>query len=127
MSLNSLCIMRSTTAIKRVLHLFFLTATLLFSAMIPLKAQTMADATKVWIDEWRYAFSAEGRRAWKPEFTVRTYSGLTTHGPAITGGIRIDNKHTLGLMLLHGKTTVNTSLGYPGHIQSVAGGIFICS
>ena len=114
--------MHSTTAIKRVLHLFFLTATLLFSAMIPLRAQTMADATKVWIDEWKYAFSAEGRRAWKPEFTVRTYAGYFTGGPAITGGIRIDNKHTLGLMLLQGKTT-----GYHGHIQSVAGGIFICS
>jgi hypothetical protein len=46
--------MHSTTAIKRVLHLFFLTATLLFSAMIPLRAQTMVDDTKVWIDEWKY-------------------------------------------------------------------------
>ena len=116
--------MHSTTAIKRVLHLFFLTATLLFSAMIPLRAQTMADATKVWIDEWKYAFSAEGRRAWKPEFTVRTYAGYFTGGPAITGGIRIDNKHTLGLMLLQGKTTVNASLGYPGHIQSVSVGLY---
>ena len=115
--------MHSTTAIKRILHLFFLTATLLFSAMIPLRAQTMVDDTKVWIDEWKYAFSAEGRRAWKPEFTVRTYAGFFTGGPAITGGIRIDNKHTLGLMLLQGKT----SLEYPGYIQSVAGGIFICS
>ena len=26
--------------------------------MIPLRAQTMADATKVWIDEWKYAFSS---------------------------------------------------------------------
>ena len=83
----------------------------------------MVDDTKVWIDEWKYAFSAEGRRAWKPEFTVRTYAGFFTGGPAITGGIRIDNKHTLGLMLLQGKT----SLEYPGYIQSVAGGIFICS
>ena len=57
----------------------------------------MVDDTKVWIDEWKYAFSAEGRRAWKPEFTVRTYAGFFTGGPAITGGIRIDNKHTLGL------------------------------
>ena len=114
--------MRSTTAIKRVLHLFFLTATLLFSAMIPLKAQTMADATKVWIDEWRYAFSAEGRRAWKPEFTVRTYSGLTTHGPAITGGIRIDNKRALGLMLLQGNTYSDAD---PGHVYSVSAGLYL--
>ena len=114
--------MHSTTAIKRVLHLFFLTATLLFSAMIPLRAQTMVDDTKVWIDEWKYAFSAEGRRAWKPEFTVRTYAGFFTGGPAITGGIRIDDKRTLGLMLWQGRTYIDAA---PGSIYSVSAGLYM--
>ena len=45
------------------------------------------------------SFSAEGRKNWKPEFTVRGNVGIFTGGAILSGGIRIDDKHTLGLML----------------------------
>lgn len=48
---------------------------------------------------WRYAFSEEGRKAWKPEFTARYSACFYTFEPAVTGGVRIDDKRTLGLMV----------------------------
>ena len=48
------------------------------------------------------SFSAEGRESWKPEFTVRGNVGIYAAGFAVTGGVRIDEKRTLGLMV--GKT-----------------------
>ena len=67
-------------------------------------AQTMADDAKTWAGGWKYAFSQEGRQNWKPEFTARQYAGFVTEGPAITGGVRIDDKRTFGLMVWQGKT-----------------------
>lgn len=68
-------------------------------------AQTMADDAKPKpkLEEWNYAFSSEGRQNWAPEFTVRTYAGFVTEGVALTGGMRIDDKRTIGLMLHNGK------------------------
>ena len=103
-------------------RLLFFTATLFITAMIPLRAQTFADDAKGWIDGWKYAFSAEGRQAWKPEFTARAYAGFFTGGPAITGGIRIDDKRTLGLMLWQGNTYIDAA---PGHIRSVSAGLYM--
>ena len=45
------------------------------------------------------SFSAEGRQEWKPEVTVRGNVGIYTGGAVLSGGVRIDNKRTLGLML----------------------------
>ena len=45
------------------------------------------------------SFSAEGRKNWKPEFTVRGNVGIFTGGAILSGGLRIDEKRTLGLML----------------------------
>ena len=45
------------------------------------------------------SFSAEGREGWKPEFTVRGNVGIFTGGAILSGGVRIDEKRTLGLML----------------------------
>ena len=45
------------------------------------------------------SFSAEGRKNWKPEFTVRGNIGIYTGGAILSGGVRIDEKRTLGLML----------------------------
>ena len=45
------------------------------------------------------SFSAEGRENWKPEFTVRGNVGIYTGGAVLSGGVRIDNKRTLGLMI----------------------------
>ena len=63
------------------------------------------------------SFSAEGRKNWKPEFTVRGNLGIYAGGFAVTGGARIDEKRTLGLMVgknvnvytvNHGYTDVNS-------------------
>ena len=85
-------------------------------------AQTMADDMKIWAEGWKYAFSAEGRKAWKPEFSARLYAGFVTEGPAITGGVRIDDKRALGLMVWQGKTHIDAA---PADIYSVSGGLYM--
>ena len=85
-------------------------------------AQTMADDIKVWAEDWKYAFSAERRQAWKPEFTARVYAGFVTEGPAITGGVRVDDKRTLGLMVWQGKTYIDAA---PGTVYNVSAGLYM--
>ena len=58
--------------------------------------------TSVQAQSIKESFSAEGRKNWKPEFTVRGNVGIYAAGFAVTGGVRIDEKRTLGLMV--GKT-----------------------
>lgn len=85
-------------------------------------AQTMADDARSWADGWKYAFSPEGRQNWKPEFTVRGYVGFVTEGPAITGGVRIDEKRTLGLMVWQGKTWIDAA---PASVHNVSIGLYM--
>lgn len=85
-------------------------------------AQTMADDIKVWAEDWKYAFSAEGRQALKPEFTARVYAGFVTEGPAITGGVRVDDKRTLGLMVWQGETYIDAA---PGAVYNVSAGLYM--
>ena len=85
-------------------------------------AQTMADDIKVWAEDWKYAFSAEGRQVWKPEFTARVYAGFVTEGPAITGGVKVDDKRTLGLMVWQGKTYIDAA---PGAVYNVSAGLYM--
>ena len=102
---------------------YLLSAALFFSIALPSHAQTMADDAKVWAEEWKYAFSADGRQAWKPEFTARVYAGLffTGGGPAVTGGIRIDNKRTLGLMLWTERIWIDS---VPAHVNIISAGLY---
>ena len=85
-------------------------------------AQTMADDTKSWAEGWKYAFSAEGRQNWKPEFTARYYAGLFTEGPAITGGVRVDDKRTFGLMAWQGRTYIDAA---PANVYSLSARLFM--
>ncbi len=103
-------------------RLLILAAALFVSTMVPLKAQTMADDAKVWAAGWKHAFSAEGRQAWKPEFTARIYAGLFTEGPAVSGGIRIDDKRTLGLMIWKGNTYIDAA---PASVHSISTGLYM--
>lgn len=48
---------------------------------------------------FKESFSAEGRENWESEFTLRGSVGIFTGGIDVTGGVRIDEKRTLGLML----------------------------
>ena len=58
------------------------------------------------------SFSAEGRENWESEVTVRGNLGIYAGGFAVTGGVRIDEKRTLGLMV--GKN-VNVYTITPGY------------
>lgn len=102
--------------------LILLAASLIITVMVPLRAQTLADDAKVWADGWKYAFSAEGRQAWKPEFTARVYGGFVTGGPAVTGGVRIDDKRTFGLMVWQGETWIDAA---PASVYSISTGLYM--
>ena len=103
---------------RKVLSIFFM----LSMMALPLKAQTMAEDAKSWAEGWKYAFSREGRQEWKSEFTARVYAGFVTEGPAVTAGVRIDDKRTLGLMVWQGDTYIDAA---PGDIFSVSAGLFM--
>lgn len=94
----------------------------LFATSIMASAQeTMAEAIAAGpLKEWKQAFSEEGRQSWKPELTLRLYAGLLTSGPMITGGIRVDERRTLGLFAGHGDTYIDHA---PGDLMSVRIGI----
>ena len=73
--------------------------------------------TSVQAQSIKESFSAEGRKNWKPEVTVRGNLGIYAGGFAVTGDVRIDEKRTLGLMagknvnvytVTHGYTDVNS-------------------
>lgn len=71
--------------------------------------ETMADDMKKWSDEWKYAFSKEGVKEWKPELTLRYYAGFVTSGPMLTGGLRIDEKRSFSLFIGHGDTYIDAA------------------
>ena len=58
------------------------------------------------------SFSAEGRKDWKPEVTVRGNLGFFAGGFAVTGGVRIDEKRTLGLMAGKNVNVYTVNHGY---------------
>ena len=74
-------------------------AVLIFSAGSSYAQDTTADDLSGWANEWKHAFSKEGVKEWKPEFTLRYYTGLTTTGPMLTGGVKVDEKRTFALFL----------------------------
>ena len=67
---------------------FFKTITCAAFMLLPL--------TSVQAQSIKESFSAEGRKNWKPEVTVRGNLGIYAGGFAVTGGVRIDEKRTLG-------------------------------
>ena len=80
-------------------------------------AITLFSLTSVQAQSIKESFSTEGRENWKPEVTVRGNLGIYAGGFAVTGGVRIDEKRTLGLMagknvnvytVTHGYTDVNS-------------------
>ncbi|MCR4859112.1 MAG: hypothetical protein K5910_00430 [Bacteroidales bacterium] len=89
---------------------------------LPTRAQTMREDVSTWAEGWRQAFSREGRKAWKPEFTIRYYAGFVTEGPAVTGAVRIDDKRSFGLMAWQGRTYIDAA---PGDVYSLSAGLFM--
>lgn len=93
----------------------------LFLASGAANAQTtMGEDLSDWSDEWRYAFSKESVKEWKPEFTLRYFAGFITEGPMLTGGVRVDEKRSLALFVSQGKTYVDYA---PGDIYSFRTGV----
>lgn len=95
---------------------------LLVISSTALRAQTMIDDAKIWAEEWKYAFSQEGRQNWKPEFTARVYAGLVTEGSAFTGSVRIDDKRSFGLMLWPGRTWIDAA---PARVYTLSAGAYM--
>ena len=58
------------------------------------------------------SFSAEGRENWVSEFTLRGNLGFFAGGFAATGGVRIDEKRTLGLMVGKNVNVYTVNHGY---------------
>lgn len=79
-------------AVLLVVLLFTASGSLIF-------AQTFADDASKWAAGWKYAFSKEGVKGWKPEFTLRYQLGFFVDNITLTGGVRIDDKRTFSAFL----------------------------
>lgn len=74
----------------------------------------MFSLTSVQAQSIKESFSDEGRKNWKSEVTVRGNLGIYAGGFAVTGGVRIDEKRTLGLMVGKNSNTYTVTHGYTG-------------
>ena len=68
--------------------------------------------TSVQAQSIKESFSDEGRKNWKSEVTVRGNLGIYAGGFAVTGGVSIDEKRTLGLMVGKNSNTYTVTHGY---------------
>ncbi len=96
-------------AMKRILTIL---SVLLLACGTVHAQETMAEDAPDWANEWKYAFSKEGIKEWKPEFTARFYAGLVTDGPMVTGGVRVDEKRSFALFAGLGDTYIDAAPGY---------------
>lgn len=92
----------------------------LFLASQAAKAQESKTEDTGWAQEWKYAFSKEGVKEWKPEFTLRLSAGLFTSGPKLTGGVRVDEKRSFSIFVGQGTTYVDYA---PANLYSIRTGI----
>ena len=81
---------------------------------------SVSEDNQRWANEWKYAFSKEGIKEWKPEFTLRGYAGFVTSGPMLTGGVRIDQKRSFSLFVGMGDTYIDHA---PADIYTVSTGL----
>ena len=72
----------------------------------------MFSLTSVQAQSIKESFSAEGRKNWKSEITARGNLGIYAGGFAVTGGVRIDERRTLGLMAGKNSNTYTVTHGY---------------
>ena len=68
--------------------------------------------TSVQAQSIKESFSDEGRENWKSEVTMRGNLGIYAGGFAVTGGVSIDEKRTLGLMVGKNSNTYTVTHGY---------------
>ena len=85
-------------------------------------AQTMAEEFPAYANGWKQAFSEEGKQNWKPEFTVRGFAAPYSTQWMLTGGVRIDERRTLGLMAGQGFIDDDAT---PGEAQYAMAGLYL--
>ena len=73
-----------------------------------------------WANEWRYAFSKEGMKEWRPEFTLKRSGGFFTDRRMITGGVRVDEKRSFALYLGQGDQWIDH---VPASVYSIRTGV----
>ena len=73
-----------------------------------------------WANEWKYAFSKEGMKEWKPEFTLRESGGFFTDRRMLTGGVRVDEKRSFALYLGQGDQWIDH---VPASVYSIRTGV----
>ena len=66
------------------------------------------------------AEAEDGHQNRKPEFTVRYSGGFVTEGPAVTAGIKMDDKRTLGIWAGLGDTYLDAEPGSIDAVQTAA-------
>ena len=89
----------------------------LFSASGIVNAQ---ETQSGWVNGWKYAFSKEGMKEWKPEFTLKRSGGFFTERRMVTGGVRVDEKRSFALYLGQGNKWIDH---VPAHVFSIRTGI----
>lgn len=95
-------------------------AAIIVASVSAFAQETMAEDLSGWANEWKYAFSKEGVKEWKPEFTLRYYAGLFTVGPMMTGGVRVDEKRSFSLFVGQGDTYIDHA---PADLYSIRTGV----
>ena len=90
---------------KRII--FTTTMSLLLMLLCGPKAQAQTVPTVK--EEWRAAFSAEGRKNWKPEFTARGSMGFYEIQKSFSVGIKVDEYRTLGIMYAESESGSSSS------------------
>ena len=79
-----------------------------------------AQENQSWANEWKYAFSKEGMKEWKPEFTLRESGGFFTGRRMLTGGVRVDEKRSFALYLGQGDQWIDH---VPASVYSIRTGV----
>ena len=108
------------TVMKSILISVFALFGVLFLSVASYAQDTTPEDLSGCTDGWKYAFSKDGRKEWKPEVTYRQYVGFVSSGPMLTVGARVDEKRTLSLMLDHCDTYIDA---VPGDVFSVRVGV----
>lgn len=87
-------------------NIFRYTLSIVFAVIISTNLakgqETSPNGELGWAEGWRYAFSTEGIKNWKPEFTLRYELGFYSAGPTFTAGVKVDDKRTFALLFKQG-------------------------
>ena len=68
-----------------------------------------------------FAQNVSAAKTLKPEFTARLNLGLYNSGAVLSGGVRLDDKHTVGLMVGPHETYYDD---FPANVRSITTSVF---